>query len=391
MKGDVTMEGSAEGSNRKVRILQITGGMNTGGAETMLMNLYRWIDRSRLQFDFVSFTKDKCHYDDEIISLGGRIFHIAPPQETNPLRFVFDIVNIIEEHGPYHAVHSHTLFNSGLALLAARLAGVSLRICHSHNTQGDHGHKLSRKAYFLLMRLLIKFSANKYVACTNAAGRFLFGEKAILKGKVDILHNAVDLAPYRCVDLNAVNEMRAQLGIGDDTLVIGHVGKFGEQKNHAFLVRLAKFMKNKGVDFRLLLIGQGSLKQKIEAEVKNKGLEEHVKFLGVQTNIPMYMRMFDVFVFPSLYEGLGMVLIEAQASGTPCVISDTIPDEADMGLGLLKKLNLKESPEAWCEAIVSSRREERIPVETTISSILQKGYDLRTTVKELYSTYGLQM
>ena len=105
----------------------------------------------------------------------------------------------------------------------------------------------------------------------------------------------------------------------------------------------------------------------------------------------MYMRMFDVFVFPSLYEGLGMVLIEAQASGTPCVISDTIPDEADMGLGLLKKLNLKESPEAWCEAIVSSRREERIPVETTISSILQKGYDLRTTVKELYSTYGLQM
>ena len=380
-----------ERTGRKVRILQVTGGMNIGGAETMLMHLYRKIDRSRIQFDFVSFTTNKCHYDDEIKALGGRIFYVAPPNVSNPVRFIADMKDIIERYGPYHAVHAHTLFNSGLALLAARLAGVRTRICHSHNTQGDHGHIFIRKIYFILMRLLIKLNATENVACTKAAGRFLFGEKSLMKGKVDILYNAVDLAPYKSVKIDEINDLKANLGIDEGTLVLGHVGKFGEQKNHAFLVKLAEFLVGRGLDFKLVLIGEGDLRERIEKEVMDKGLDGYVKFLGVQRNIHLYMRMFDIFVFPSLYEGLGIVLIEAQAAGTPCVISDTIPDECDMGLGLIKKVSLGDSLDSWYEAIISSLKRERIPPEATTKTISENGYDLRATVKTLYNIYGLQM
>lgn len=145
---------------KPVRVLQVLGGMNRGGAETMMMHLYRNIDRASLQFDFISFTQDKCHYDDEIKALGGRIFYIPPPKAANPIKFVIDMYKTIKLYGPYHAVHAHTLFNSGFALLAARLAGVKVRVCHSHTT-GNFNYSLSKKPYLILMRILIKICANK--------------------------------------------------------------------------------------------------------------------------------------------------------------------------------------------------------------------------------------
>ncbi|GIM28751.1 putative glycosyltransferase EpsF [Clostridium polyendosporum] len=373
------------------RILQITGGMNTGGAETMIMHLYRTIDKSKVQFDFISFTDAKCHYDDEIKALGGRIFYVPSPKKTNLFKFIVDLYRVIKQYGPYHAVHAHTLFNSGLALLAARLAGIKLRICHSHNTLGDYGHILIRKIYFAFMRVLIKLNSNKNVSCTKAAGKFLFGKRSIRKQMFTVLPNAIDLTPYKYIDLNAVRSMRKKLGINEDTLVIGHVGKFGEQKNHIFLVRLAEYLRDKEVDFKLILIGQGDLKKQIEAMIEEKQLNEHVKFLGVQTNIPLYMRMFDVFVLPSLYEGLGIVLIEAQAAGTPCVISDTIPKECDMGLGLINMLSLNAKLDSWLNAILNSSKTKRISSSITTGVILKNGYNLDTTVKTLIDIYQLSI
>lgn len=375
--------------NEQIRILQVTGGMNTGGAETMLMHLYRKIDRRKIQFDFVSFSDDKCHYDNEIKELGGRVFFVPPPKSTNPVKFIADIYSVITKYGPYHAVHAHTLFNSGLALLAARLAGVKCRICHSHSTLGDYDYGLIKKIYFTIMRFLIKSNTNKNVSCTKAAAKSLFGEKLLSKQMVSILPNAVDLKPYKLIKFNEVQNLLKKLEIDENTMVIGHVGNFGEHKNHIFLVKLAEYLKSRGVNFKLLLIGQGNLKDQIETVVKEKELGEHVKFLGVQTNIPLLMRMFDVFVFPSLFEGLGIVLIEAQAAGTPCVISDTIPEECDMGLGLIKILSLNDNLDNWMEAILNSRKIKRLLPEITTKAILQNGYNIDRTVKTLIDIYGL--
>lgn len=376
-------------TDNPIRILQVTGGMNAGGAETMLMHLYRKIDRSKVQFDFISFTQERCHYDEEIRDLGGRIFFVPPPKSSNFLSFLIDIYHVIKQNEHYHAIHAHTLFNSGLVLLAARFAGIKLRVCHSHNTLGDYGDVLGRKIYFGIMRVLIKCNANRNVACSKAAARFLFGKEVMVGQKFHLLYNAIDLFPYRVIHEEEIKSMRKELGIQEDTLIIGHVGKFGEQKNHAFLIELAEFLKNEKVNFRLLLIGSGTLKEKIESLVKQKELGEYVKFLGVQTNIPLFMNMFDVFVFPSLYEGLGIVLIEAQAAGTPCVISDSIPEECDMGLGLISRLNLKDTPESWYEAILSSCRIIRKSSEITTEAILKNGYNLDATVGTLMSIYGL--
>ena len=374
---------------RPVRILQITGGMCIGGAETMIMHLYRKINKDEIQFDFVSFAKEKCHYDEEIKRLGGRIFYVPPPQNDNPLKFIKDIYRVVKNNGPYRAVHAHTSFNSGLALLAARLAKVKCRVCHAHTTGSYDDKGLIRKLYFFIMRILIKLNANKKVACSKAAGQFLFGGKSKAGKDFLLLHNAFDLIPYRNVNKEEIRALRNELNIKDNELVIGHVGTFARQKNHVFLIKLAETLKNRNEAFKLLLIGRGSLKSELQAMVKEKGLDEHVIFLGVQTNIPLYMHMFDVFVFPSLFEGLGIVLIEAQAAGTPCVISNTIPAECDMDMGLIKTLDLKERTESWIDAIIEAGKIKKIPPEHTTRIIAGKGYDLDITAETLKTVYGL--
>ncbi|WP_163193877.1 glycosyltransferase family 1 protein [Clostridium thermarum] len=378
------------GKEKVYRVLHIIGGMNMGGAETMLMHLYRKIDKNTLQFDFVSFTEKECHYDREIQELGGRIFYAHPPKNTGVIKFVREIYKIIKKQGPYQAVHAHTLFNAGLTLLAARLAGVKIRICHSHNTSGDEGCLLSRKIYFAIMRLLIKINTTKAVACTHAAGEFLFGNRLDKKRRYTVLYNAVDLRPYLRVKDEEIISLRESLDITNNTLVIGHVGRFGEQKNHKFLIKVAEYLRDKGVDFKLLLIGQGDLKAKMEQLTTEKGLNKNIEFLGLQTNIPLFMKVFDVFLFPSLYEGLGIVLIEAQAAGTPCVISDTIPKECDMGLGLVKMVPLNENMEIWYQQIIESSRLKRVRTEVAVDYIVKKGYSLDSTVKLLKNLYELE-
>lgn len=375
--------------NEVPRVLHIIGGMNIGGAEAMLMHLYRKIDKELVQFDFVSFTNKECHYDKEIKVLGGRIFYIPPPKSRGIIRFVKDIYKIIKDKGPYKAVHSHTLFNSGLSLLAARLAGVDLRICHSHNTLGDHGDALSRRIYFGVMRLLIRINTTKAVACTDAAGKFLFGNRSMGKKKYTVLYNAIDLNPFLEVKTEEVIKLRETLNISDNTLVLGHVGRFGEQKNHKFLIKLAEQLREIKINFKLILIGEGDLKGGIEQLTNDKGLGKYIDFMGVQTNIPLFMNLFDVFVFPSLYEGLGIVLIEAQAAGTPCVISDTIPEECDMGLGLIKMLPLNQGLDYWCQQIIESSRIKKIEAEVAVDYIISKGYSLDSTVNTLKHLYEL--
>jgi glycosyltransferase EpsF len=375
-------------TKKPFRVLHITGGMNRGGAETMIMNIYRHMNRELIQFDFVSYYKDKCHYDDEIINMGGRIIYCPPPKETGVLRFIKNLIEIISDKGPFIAVHSHTLHNIGFTLLAARLCNIPKRISHSHSTSDYGSHSFVRNIYFKIARMLIKINATDMVACSKDAAYYLYGYKdSDLVGRVFFLPNAIDLQQYERLDKSANFLSRKQLGISSSTLVLGHVGRFVPVKNHKFFIELASQLKKQVDDFRIVLVGDGPLRSEFEREVNNRNLGENFVFLGIRSDIPFLMNMFDVFLLPSLYEGLPVVLVEAQAAGTPCVVSSTITRESDMGLGLVKFEDI-DKVENWISAIKRAINDNNhLPNHVILKKISELGYDVKQNVKILTELY----
>ncbi|CAN2248126.1 glycosyltransferase family 1 protein [Bacillus vallismortis] len=370
------------------RVLHVLSGMNRGGAETMVMNLYRKMDRSKVQFDFLTYRNDPCAYDEEILSLGGRLFYVPSIGQSNPLTFVRNVRHVITENGPFNAVHAHTDFQTGFIALAARLAGVPVRVCHSHNTSWKTGFNWKDRLQLMAFRRLILANATALCACGEDAGRFLFGPSNMERERVHLLPNGIDL------DLFAPNGQRADeektaRGIAVDRLIIGHVARFHEVKNHAFLLKLAAHLKERGVRFQLVLAGDGPLRDKMEEEARRQNLLSDVLFLGTEERIHELMRTFDVFVMPSLYEGLPVVLVEAQASGLPCIISDTITEKVDAGLGLVTRLNLSEPIGIWAETIARAAAAGRPKRELIKGTLAKLGYDAQQNVGALLHVYNL--
>ncbi|MBG9770346.1 glycosyltransferase family 1 protein [Bacillus vallismortis] len=370
------------------RVLHVLSGMNRGGAETMVMNLYRKMDRSKVQFDFLTYRNDPCAYDEEILSLGGRLFYVPSIGQSNPLTFVRNVRHVITENGPFNAVHAHTDFQTGFIALAARLAGVPVRVCHSHNTSWKTGFNWKDRLQLMAFRRLILANATALCACGEDAGRFLFGPSNMERERVHLLPNGIDL------DLFAPNGQRADeektaRGIAVDRLIIGHVARFHEVKNHAFLLKLAAHLKERRVRFQLVLAGDGPLRDKMEEEARRQNLLSDVLFLGTEERIHELMRTFDVFVMPSLYEGLPVVLVEAQASGLPCIISDTITEKVDAGLGLVTRLNLSEPIGIWAETIARAAAAGRPKRELIKGTLAKLGYDAQQNVGALLHVYNL--
>ncbi|PRR91439.1 glycosyltransferase family 1 protein [Bacillus atrophaeus] len=375
-------------NNGKQRVLHILSGMNRGGAETMVMNLYRKTDRTKVQFDFLTHRDDPCAFDEEILSLGGRLFYVPSIGQTNPVTFVRNVRRVMEDNGPFDAVHAHTDFQSGFIALSAKLAGVPVRICHSHSTSWKvRSNWISRMQLFVFRRLILA-SATSLCACGEEAGRFLFGRSKMEQQKVHLLPNGIDLDLFSGGETNADEEKQAR-GIALNRLIIGHIGRFTEEKNHAFLLTLASYLRDQGCHFQMVLAGDGPLRPQLEEEADRKGLRSHVLFLGTAERIHQLMRAFDVFVMPSLYEGLPVVLVEAQASGLPCVISDGITEEADAGLGLMTRLNLSKPPQIWAEAVSRAAASARPNRELVKAALAKRGYDAQENVGYLMNLYNL--
>ncbi|WMJ16351.1 glycosyltransferase family 1 protein [Geobacillus proteiniphilus] len=369
------------------KVLHVFSATHRGGAETMIMNLYRNIDRSNLQFDFVSHKFDKSDYDDEILELGGNIYRINSLKKSGPIKYVRDLVRVIKENGPYVAVHSHTNIQGGVVAFAAWLAGVKMRICHSHNTRWDSKNRLLYKIYAYLLKKMIAIFATDYLACGRDAAISMFGKRNFLSGKVKVLNNAIDIEMFNGEVGCDVNQLKKDLNVPNDVMVLGHIGRFHDQKNHKFLIGFAKYLVKQKVNFIMLLVGEGELKTEIEQTVKSENLTDYVKLLGVREDIPALMNMFDVFLLPSLYEGLPVVLIEAQATGTPCIISSSITDEVDLGLGLIEKVELDNSYDKWYKAIIRAMQKS-IPSDTKIREcIRKKGYDVKENANKIMNYY----
>ncbi|WP_191565577.1 glycosyltransferase family 1 protein [Metabacillus idriensis] len=369
------------------RVLQVVSAMNRGGAETLLMNIYRNIDKSKVQFDFISHREEECHYDREIEALGGRIFRVTSLGKDGPISYVKKLIKIIQEQ-EYVAVHAHTDYQCGFPILAAKLSGVKKRIAHSHSNNWGQSNSLKSKITFIALQFLIKKNTNYYCACSIEAGQFLFGRINKEKKQFKILKNGIDVTQFSN-QLDSYASVRYELNIPGDAKILGHVGTFSESKNHDFILEILMEVHKKRKDVYAVFVGEGPLKKEIELKVKNLQIEAYVKFLGVRTDIPRLMNAFDVFLFPSIFEGFGIVTIEAQSIGTPCIVSDRVTKKTDMGLGLIKYLNLEKDYNKWLNEINKSFTIDRPSQETIRQNISKLGFDIKDNIPEWLALYDI--
>lgn len=306
-----------------IRIAQVVGKMVNGGVEAIVMNYYRHIDHSKIQFDFIVDEDSTYIPREEIENLGGRIYIVPPYQKLN--KYIPALIKLFKEN-QYKIVHSHINTLSVFPLYAAKKAGVSVRIAHSHSTAAQGEWKKNILKYTL--RPFAKVYATHYAACSRYAGEWLFGKKSMERGEVTIFNNAIDLDKFK-YDENVRNEIRKELGIVDK-FVVGHVGRFCYQKNQEFMIDVFEEVYKQNPNAVLMLVGDGPDRGKIEEKVKDLYLSDRVMFMGNRNDVDRLYQAMDVFVLPSRYEGLPVVGVEAQAAGLPCVLSNQMTSETKM-------------------------------------------------------------
>jgi len=373
-----------------VRILHVLGSLDRGGAETWLVQVLRHIDRSKYQFDFLVHTEKPCAYDDEVRALGSRIIPCLSP--SNPVKYARNFLRILRQYGPYDCVHSHVHHFSGFVLTLARIGGVNSRIAHSHSdTRALKG--AVRRLYFSGTAALIKQNATRGLAVSAPAALALFGRDWSADNRWQICLCGVDMEPFEgSIDRDIV---RTELKIPSNALVVGHVGRFEKAKNHTFIIDIAQQLCSARPDTVFLLVGDGSLRRHVESRVRALNLESSFRFLGVRSDVPRLMKgAMDVFLFPSRFEGLGLVLLEAQAAGLRSIVSDTIPTEVDVVAGAIQRLSLRSSPRLWADALLSAATKARnngaVPAVLKRYTIVEASERLRSVYDSQNGTVRLQ-
>lgn len=360
-----------------IRVLQILGQVNNGGVEAVIMNYYRHIDKTKVQFDFVVHKGSNSKYIDEVQRSGAKVYEITPYSQ-NILLFTYEIYKIIKTEG-YTLVHSNMNALSGFPLFVAWLAGVKVRILHNHNT--DAKEERIRTVIKRVLRPFAKLFANQYWACSKFAAEWMYGTNALNKGKVSIVNNAIDLEIF-VFNQEKRNIIRRDLQL-EGKFVIGHVGRFMRQKNHEFLIDIFNEIAKLRNDAVLLLIGEGPLLDSIKEKVKRLGLDERVKFLGVRSDVSDLYNSMDVFVLPSLYEGLPVVGVEVQANGLPFICSDTVTDEVSINENV-ERISLNKSAKQWAMKITKVSKDNRC---ITQERLRKNGFDIRKSSKKLEDFY----
>lgn len=355
-----------------IRVLQVVTYMGRGGLETMLMNYYRNIDRDKVQFDFLTHRDERWDYDDEIESLGGKIYHLP---KLNPFSksYLNDLDKFFKEHKEYQIVHCHQDCLSGVVLKVAKKNGVKFTIAHSHNANQDKNLKYLIKVF---EKSKIPKYADKLFACGDEAGRWMFNTD-----NFEVLNNAIDTDLYT-YNKEKADKVKKEFSI-ENKFVVGHVGRFNPQKNHEFLIDVFNEIQKVKEDSVLMLVGDGDLRPEIEQKVQDLGLSDKVIFTGVRSDVNDLMQGMDVFLFPSLYEGLGIVLIEAQAAGLKCVISDTIPKDGVL-TDDVTSISLNETSVVWANEILKYQEFKR----SNNKEIIKKAnYDIKNNAKTLEHFY----
>lgn len=357
------------------RLLCIINEMTAGGAETFLMKLYRQFDLSKYQMDFCVHAQNRGFYDDEIEAMGGKIYRI-PSKSENLWRFRHELTYLIRTQGYQYVIR---ITSSGLGmmdLMIAKRAGAKVCVARSSNSSDGGGWKAWMA--HRVGRLLYERYVDVKLAPSDLSAIYTFGEDAYQRNEIYILHNALDLEMF-CFDEVARTALRDEWGIAPHTTLVGHIGRFSRQKNHVFLLEVFAEIHQQNKDSILILVGAGEFEETIKKKVCAMGLNECVRFIGVRSDIPKILSAMDVFVFPSLYEGMPNVVIEAQACSLPCVIADTITQEADI-TGLVRYLPLNNA-RRWADVALLSARAPRVSVK---DAFMKNGYE----IKKNYSKFA---
>ena len=362
------------------RILYVNGGiMSRGGIESYMMNYYRNLDRTKIQIDFIVHGFEKGVYDDEIISLGGKLYNI--PVKSKDYIGNIKALRKIFLSGKYNIVHSHMDAMSMIVLKEAKRCGIPIRIAHSHNTQ----HLTNNNIKFLLneyARKNIRKYANYLFACSEEAGRWLFGNESVNSGEVKIINNAIEIDKFK-FDKNKRNEIRKELNI-ENNFVIGHVGRFDYQKNHMFLLKIFKETLNYINNAKLILVGDGHLKEEILNRIEELNIQTNVIVLGARNDVNDLNNAFDIFILPSLFEGFPVVAVEAQANGLQCLFSDSITKEVKLSKCTYFMSN-EEAIDKWANKINYIKNTTK-RLENA-NKIVEEKYCIKVKAKELEELY----
>lgn len=365
-----------------MKVLQIGLSFNPGGVESFVMNYYRQLTTKGIQFDFVSMFP-KLAYEKEIKQLGGKVFHIsnvkkAPSRYANELR-------VIIESGDYDVVHVNMLSAANIIpLRVAHKCGVKKIVAHSHNSSSPG---ILRNLMHLWNKRYIEQYATDYFACSKLAGRWMF-KRGLMEGeRFHIIKNALCIDQfYHNQDVR--NRIRKELGI-KDKFVIGHVGRFEEQKNHEFLIKIFREIVSRDENSVLLLVGDGELEEQIRKDVTKFALEDKVSFLGVRNDVNRIWQAIDVFVLPSLFEGLPIVAVEAQAAGVASVLADTITKEVQL-MNNVEFLSLSEPVEVWAECVITKRNQSRCIDNDAVKKVFtEKGFEIESASETLMNYYSI--
>ena len=356
-----------------IRILHVVTYMGRGGLETMLMNYYRHVNRNRVQFDFLVHRDFEADYDPEILNLGGKIYRLPRLNPFNK-KYLNELNQFFKDHPEYRIVHSHLDCMAGIPLKYAKRNGVPIRIAHAHSSNQTKDKKYLLK---LMFKRNIKKNATDLFACAQDAGLWMFG-----CDQFHVMNNAIDTKAY-VVNKQTEIEVRRELEIPEDTFVVGHVGRFAPPKNHKFIVRVfAEVLKEKQNAF-LLLVGDGDLRGETEALTVELGIQDNVIFAGMRSDVNRMLQAMDVFLFPSVYEGLPVSIIEAQAAGLPCLISDKVPIECRK-TDLVSQLSLNDNLNVWKNAVIDAGK---VSKRDTSKEISDAGFDIYLNAKWLENFY----
>lgn len=361
-----------------IRILHVLGSTNLGGAESRIMDIYRYIDREKVQFDFLVHQTDTGYYEEEIKQLGGRIYRVPRFKLYNLLAYKKALQKFFAEHHEFKAVHGHMTSTATIYLKIAKKVGIPMTIAHARSAGVDKGLK---GRITLWIRKPLKHRCDYMFSCSGLAAEAVFGSKNTLDGKVKIIPNAIDVAPFRYQE-EVRQKMRSSLGV-EDKFVIGHVGRFHYAKNHEYLLKIFVKIAEKKENAVLFLLGEGSLMEEMKKLAISLGIEEKVIFFGNKKETWDYYQAMDYFVFPSRFEGLPGTVVEAQSAGLKCLISDTIAKEVGI-TDLVTYKSIEVEPAEWAAWVLEHENYIR---EDVYEQIAAAGFDVKEQAKRYEQFY----
>ncbi len=360
-----------------IRILHVLGGLNLGGAETMVMNLYRAIDRTQIQFDFIIHSYDKQAYEEEVRLLGGKIYRFPTftGKNINSQKKLWD--EFFGNHPQYKILHSHVRSYASLYLPIAKKYGMKT-IIHSHSTSNGSGISSVVKK---VMQYPLRFQADYFFSCSKEAGEWLFGKRIVNGKRYYMVKNAIDVSKYIYDELKR-KTIRDELGVEDNAIIFMHIGRLHEAKNHFFLLDVFAEYQKRHKNAVLIIVGDGELRNSIQRKIQNMNLGANVKMLGARNDVPNLLQAADCFLFPSKWEGLPVTVVEAQAAGLPCLVSDTVTKDVNVS-ELVKNIPINNSIAPW----INTMEKLNFYRKDVCEDIKKAGFDIRSSAKWLSDFY----